>query len=89
VAPYAISGSAGVGTNAVWMLARGPARCSPTTAWSRSRTTPAHALHHAVVSEHCAQVAWATRAFGGHFPLPASTLEKFAEAYRRRRHRLG
>ena len=48
--------------------------------------TPAQALHQAVVSEHCAQVAWGTRALGGHVPLPASTLETFGEAYRRARH---
>jgi hypothetical protein len=37
------------------------------------------------VSEHCAQVAWGTRALGGHIPLPAATLETFGEAYRRGR----
>ena len=39
----------------------------------------------AVVSEHCAQVAWGARALGGHVPLPAATLETFGEAYRRAR----
>jgi L-fuculose-phosphate aldolase len=89
VAPYAISGSAGVGTNAVWMLAQRASALIANHGLVTIADTPAQALHHAVVSEHCAQVAWGTRAFGGHFPLPASTLETFAEAYRRRRHGLG
>jgi L-fuculose-phosphate aldolase len=89
VAPYAISGSAGVGTNAVWMLAQRASALLANHGLVTIADTPAQALHHAVVSEHCAQVAWGTRAFGGHFPLPVSTLETFAEAYRRRRHGLG
>jgi L-fuculose-phosphate aldolase len=88
VAPYAISGSAGVGTNAVWMLAQRASALLANHGLVTIAATPAQALHHAVVSEHCAQVAWGTRALGGHFPLPASTLETFREAYRRGRHRL-
>jgi L-fuculose-phosphate aldolase len=88
VAPYAISGSAGVGTNAVWMLAQRASALLANHGLVTIAATPAQALHHAVVSEHCAQVAWGTRALGGHFPLPASTLATFREAYRRGRHRL-
>ena len=88
VAPYAISGSAGVGTNAVCMLAQRASALLANHGLVTIAATPAQALHHAVVSEHCAQVAWGTRALGGHFPLPASTLETFREAYRRSRHRL-
>jgi L-fuculose-phosphate aldolase len=85
VAPYAISGSAGVGTNAVWMLAQRASALLANHGLVTVAATPAQALHRAVVSEHCAQVAWGTRALGGHFPLPASTLETFGEAYRRTR----
>jgi L-fuculose-phosphate aldolase len=86
IAPYAISGSAGVGTNAVWMLGHRASALLANHGLVSVAATPAQALHCAVVSEHCAQVAWGTRALGGHFPLPASTLETFAEAYRRARH---
>jgi L-fuculose-phosphate aldolase len=85
VSPYAISGSAGVGANAVWMLAQRASALLANHGLVTVAATPAQALHHAVVSEHCAQVAWGTRALGGHVPLPAATLESFGEAYRRSR----
>jgi hypothetical protein len=43
--------------------------------------TPAQALHCAVISEHCAQVAWGARALGGPAALPASTVQAFGRAY--------
>jgi L-fuculose-phosphate aldolase len=85
VAPYAISGSAGVGTNAVWMLAQRASALLANHGLVTIAATPAQALHHAVVSEHCAQVAWGAQALGGHVPLPAATLDTFGEAYRRAR----
>ena len=84
-APYAISGSAGVGANAVAMLAARASALLANHGLVTVAATPAQALHQAVVSEHCAQVAWGVRALGGHVPLPAETLETFGEAYRRAR----
>ncbi len=88
VAPYAISGSAGVGANAVAMLATRASALIASHGLVTVAATPAQALHQAVVSEHCAQVAWGARALGGHVPLPAETLATFGEAYRRGRYRL-
>src|SRR5580700_3180330 len=76
-APYAISGSAGVGANAVAMLAARASALLANHGLVTIAATPAQALHQAVVSEHCAQVAWGVRALGGHVPLPAETLETF------------
>jgi L-fuculose-phosphate aldolase len=87
VAPYAISGSAQVGENAVTMLADRASALLASHGLVTVAATPAQALHRAVVSEHCAQVAWGTRALGGHVPLPLATLETFGEAYRRGRGR--
>ena len=84
-APYAISGSAGVGANAVAMLAARASALLANHGLVTIAATPAQALHQAVVSEHCAQVAWGVRALGGHVPLPAETLETFGAAYRRAR----
>jgi ribulose-5-phosphate 4-epimerase/fuculose-1-phosphate aldolase len=47
--------------------------------------SPAEALHCAVVTEHCAQVAWGARALGGHAALPASTVQAFSTRYRQAR----
>jgi L-fuculose-phosphate aldolase len=88
LAPYAISGSAGVGANAVAVLAHRASALLASHGLVTVAATPAQALHCAVVSEHCAQVAWGTRALGGHVPLPAATLDVFGEAYRRGRGRL-
>jgi L-fuculose-phosphate aldolase len=85
VASYAISGSAGVGANAVAVLATRASALLASHGLVTVAATPAQALHEAVVSEHCALVAWGTRALGGHVPLPAATLETFGEAYRRTR----
>jgi L-fuculose-phosphate aldolase len=85
VSPYAISGSAQVGTNAVSVLARRASALMASHGLVTVAASPAQALHYAVVSEHCAQVAWGARALGGHVPLPATTLETFGDAYRRAR----
>ena len=85
VAPYAISGSAQVGANAVTVLADRASALLASHGLVTVADTPAQALHRAVVSEHCAQVAWGSRALGGHVPLPAATLETFGAAYRRGR----
>lgn len=82
VAPYAISGSAQVGANAVTVLADRASALLASHGLVTVADTPAQALHRAVVSEHCAQVAWGARALGGHVPLPAATLETFGAAYR-------
>ena len=70
VAPYAISGSAQVGANAVAMLADRASALLASHGLVTVAATPAQALHHAVVSEHCAQVAWGARALGGHVRCP-------------------
>jgi L-fuculose-phosphate aldolase len=88
VAPYAISGSAQVGANganAVTVLADRASALLASHGLVTVADTPAQALHRAVVSEHCAQVAWGARALGGHVPLPAATLDTFGAAYRRGR----
>ncbi len=85
VASYAISGSAQVGENAVAVLGRRASALLASHGLVTVAATPAQALHQAVVSEHCAQVAWGTRALGGHIPLPASTLDTFGQAYQRAR----
>jgi L-fuculose-phosphate aldolase len=85
VSPYAISGSAQVGTNAVSVLARRASALLASHGLVTVAARPAQALHYAVVSEHCAQVAWGAQALGGHVPLPAATLDTFGEAYRRAR----
>jgi L-fuculose-phosphate aldolase len=85
VARYAISGSAAVGVNATAVLAGRASALLASHGLVTVAASPAQALHRAVVSEHCAQVAWGTRALGGHVPLPAATLETFGEAYRRSR----
>ena len=85
VAPYAISGSAQVGANAVAMLADRASALLASHGLVTVAATPAQALQHAVVSEHCAQVAWGARALGGHVPLPPATLATFGAAYRRGR----
>src|SRR6266568_4052227 len=82
LAPYAISGSARVGANAVAVLAHRASALLASHGLVTVAATPAQALHCTVVSEHCAQVAWGTRALGGHVPLPAATLGVFGEAYR-------
>ena len=89
VAPYAISGSAQVGANAVTMLADRASALLASHGLVTVAATPARALHHAVVSEHCAQVAWGTQALGGHVPLPPATLETLGAAYQRGRRALG
>jgi L-fuculose-phosphate aldolase len=85
VASYALSGSAQVGENAVQVLADRGSALLASHGLVTVAANPAQALHNAVVAEHCAQVAWGTRALGGHTPLPASTLRAFGAAYRQGR----
>ena len=77
VARYATSGSAQVGHNAVRVLADRASALLASHGLVRIAASPAQALHCAVVTEHCAQVAWGTRALGGHAALPASTVQAF------------
>jgi L-fuculose-phosphate aldolase len=85
VAAYAISGSAGVGDNAVAVLASSGSAVLPSHGLVTVAGTPAEALHQATVVEHCAHVAWGARILGGHIPLPPETLRTFGDAYRRNR----
>ncbi|HTT54360.1 MAG TPA: class II aldolase/adducin family protein [Streptosporangiaceae bacterium] len=85
VASYALSGSAQVGDNAVRVLADRACALLASHGLVAVAASPAQALHHAVVAEHCAQVAWGTRALGGHTALPASTLRVFSAAYQQAR----
>src|SRR5258705_1517371 len=73
VAAYAISGSAQVGTNAVAVLASRASALVASHGLVTVAATPAQALHHAGVSEHCAQVAWGTPALGGVLPPALGT----------------
>ncbi len=85
VAAYAPSGSARVGENAVRVLADRASALLANHGLVTVAASPAQALHYAVVAEHCAQVAWGTRALGGHAALPASTVRAFGTAYRQAR----
>ena len=85
VADYALSGSAQVGDNAVRVLADRASALLASHGLVTVAASPAQALHHAVVAEHCAQVAWGTRALGGHAALPASTVQTFGAAYQQAR----
>jgi L-fuculose-phosphate aldolase len=85
VAEYAISGSAQVGANAVAVLAGRGSALLASHGLVTVAASPAQALHHAVVAEHCAHVAFGARLMGGHVPLPTTTLQAFGAAYRRDR----
>jgi L-fuculose-phosphate aldolase len=85
VARYAPSGSAQVGHNAVRVLADRASALLASHGMVTIAASPAEALHAAVVTEHCAQVAWGTRALGGHAALPASTVQAFGTRYRQAR----
>lgn len=85
VAGYAPSGSARVGQHAVRVLADRASALLASHGLVSVAASPAQALHCAVVSEHCAQVAWGARALGGAAVLPASTVQAFGRAYQRAR----
>jgi L-fuculose-phosphate aldolase len=85
VAGYAPSGSARVGRNAVQVLADRASALLASHGLVSVAASPAQALHCAVVSEHCAQVAWGARALGGAAALPASTVQAFGRAYQQAR----
>ncbi len=85
VAAYALSGSAGVGANAVAVLGRVGSALLANHGLVTVAATPAAALHQAGVVEHCAHVAWGARAFGGHVPLPPEALTSLADVYSRAR----
>jgi L-fuculose-phosphate aldolase len=85
VADYAPSGSARVGDNAARVLADRSSALLASHGMVTIAASPAQALHNAVVTEHCAQVAWGARALGGHAALPASTKQAFGRVYRQAR----
>ena len=85
VAGYAPSGSARVGQQAVRVLADRASALLASHGLVSVAASPAQALHCAVVSEHCAQVAWGARALGGHAALPTNTVQAFGRAYQRAR----
>ncbi len=85
VADYALSGSAQVGGNAVRVLADRASALLASHGLVTIAASPAQALQCAVITEHCAQVAWGTRALGGHAALPASTVHAFSRVYRQAR----
>jgi L-fuculose-phosphate aldolase len=85
VAAYALSGSAQVGDNAVRVLADRASALLASHGLVSIAASPEQALHNAVVTEHCAQVAWGARALGGHATLPASTVQAFGRVYRQAR----
>src|SRR6201986_2736761 len=85
VADYAPSGSARVGDNAARVLADRSSALLASHGMVTIAASPAQALHNAVVTEHCAQVAWGARALGGQAALPASTKQAFGRVYRQAR----
>jgi L-fuculose-phosphate aldolase len=85
VTDYALSGSAQVGDNAVRVLADRASALVASHGLVTIAASPAQALQCAVVTEHCAQVAWGTRALGGHAALPVTTVQAFSAAYRQAR----
>lgn len=85
VTDYAMSGSPGVGTNAVAVLGTAGSALLANHGLVTVAASPSEALNQAAVVEHCARVAWGGQALGGHVPLPAEALESFAATYRRSR----
>ena len=85
VAEYAVSGSAQVGENAVRVLADRGSALLASHGLVTIAARPGQALHGAVVAEHCAMVAWGTRALGGAAELPADALREMGAFYRRAR----
>lgn len=80
-AEYAMSGSAGVGQNAVKALEGRGAALLANHGLVAVAQTPAKALHIVALVERTAQIAWGARALGGPVPLPAKPREDFAGVY--------
>ncbi len=87
VAEYAISGSPGVGPNAAAVLGEVGSALLANHGLVSVAATPAAALHQAAIVEHCALVAWGTRALGGHVPLTPEAMASLTAVYRTARQR--
>jgi L-fuculose-phosphate aldolase len=80
-AEYAMSGSAGVGTNAVEALRDRGAALLPNHGLVAVGPSPAKVLHIVALVERTAQIAWGARALGGIVPIPDKVNEDFAGVY--------
>jgi L-fuculose-phosphate aldolase len=82
VCDYVMTGTAGLGEEAVRHLAATSAALLANHGMVTIGRDPADALHAAVVVERTAQIAFGARALGGLHPLPMKTTEDFAGVYR-------
>ena len=80
-AEYAMSGSPGVGENAVKALEGRGAALLANHGMVAVGPTPAKALHIVALVERTAQIAWGARALGGPLPLPQKANDDFAGVY--------
>lgn len=80
-AEYAMSGSAGVGENAVKVLGGRGAALLANHGMVAVGPEPAKVLHIVALVERTAQIAWGTRALGGPVPLPQKANDDFAGVY--------
>lgn len=80
-AEYAMSGSAGVGENAVVALKDRGAALLANHGMVAVGPSPAKVLHIVALVERTAQIAWGARALGGTVPVPAKAGEDFAGVY--------
>jgi L-fuculose-phosphate aldolase len=84
-APYAPSGSSALASGAVALLADRGAVLLASHGLVTVGTSPADAVHVALVVERGAQAIWGAAALGGAVPLPAEANAALAGAYRRGR----
>ena len=80
-ADYAMSGSAGVGANAVTALKDRGAALLANHGMVAVGPSPVKVLHIVALVERTAQIAWGARALGGTVPVPAKASEDFAGVY--------
>lgn len=80
-AEYAMSGSAGVGDNAVKALDARSAALLANHGMVAVGPTPAKALHVVALVERTAQIAWGARALGNLVPLPDKARDDFSGVY--------
>ena len=80
-AEYAMSGSPGVGENAVKALEGKGAALLANHGMVAVGPEPAKVLHIVALVERTAQIAWGARALGGPVPLPQKANDDFAGVY--------
>jgi L-fuculose-phosphate aldolase len=80
-AEYAMSGSSGVGENAVKALEGRGAALLANHGMVAVGPEPGKVLHIVALVERTAQIAWGARALGGPVPLPQKANDDFAGVY--------